>query len=610
MKIFLTGGTGYIGENLALTLKSQNHEIFALVRSIEKGAVLASAGIHLIPGDLNNKQAIDNGMKGCDVVFHLAAFAKLWPDDEAMYKKINVEGTRNILLAAKKNNIRKVIVTSTAGVFGPSEIGGLPLNEESSRIAPYFNYYESTKAEAEEVVREFAKNGLDAVIVNPPRVYGPGRKSESNAISKLIELYLEGKWRFIPGDGKRLGSYSYIDDIVDGHIKALEKGRSGETYLLGGENASYEHFFYLLKKLTGINKKLINVPVFILVFISRLMVLRAFFFNTAPLITPKWVIKYMYDWSVSSKKAKDELDYSITPLEVGMKRTIKWLRNSEEKTYTLITGSSSGIGKAMAEDFARRNQNLILAALPNTGLEKVSKNIQDKYGVDVKFYELNLTEEGAIQKFYDWCVNQNLSINTLINNAGIGDCSCFENTDMNFYLNMMQLNSLSVVSLTRIFIPKLREHQKSYILNMGSFAALMPVPFKSVYSATKSFVLAFSKALQMELKDYGIQVSCVCPGPTKTESLMERHEKFGQKSDFLLMTPEKVAKLAIDGLFRNERVIVPGWKNRMLLRFEAIVPYSLKYYILKRIFQKSVTLDTKSYTLKTQELVKPLAKMN
>ncbi|MDQ3395806.1 MAG: SDR family oxidoreductase, partial [Bacteroidota bacterium] len=272
-----------------------------------------------------------------------------------------------------------------------------------------------------------------------------------------------------------------------------------------------------------------------------------------------------------------------------LKKTIDWMRESGDKRkYTLITGSSSGIGKAMAEECAKRNQNLILAALPNTGLEQVKIYLQNKYTVDIKIFELNLTKHESIQNLYDWCDDQNLSIDKLINNAGIGDCSYFESTDINFYLDMIQLNAQAVLTMTKLFIPKLREHKQSYILNTGSFAALMPVPFKSVYSATKSFVLAFSRALEMELKEFGIHVSCVCPGPTSTEVLMARHEAMGQKSDFLIMTPEEVAKLAIDGLLSHKGLIVPGWKNKLLLNVDLVMPHKLKNYILKRIFKKGV----------------------
>ncbi|CAN5222749.1 hypothetical protein BH23BAC1_BH23BAC1_26580 [soil metagenome] len=600
MKIFLTGGTGYIGEKLAIALKLQYHEVYALVRSKEKGDKLSSYGINLIYGNLDDKQTLDEGTKDCDAVFHLAAFDSNRPKDEYLYKKINIEGTRNILDSAWKNQVKKVIFTSTADVFEPSVSDGMPIDEKTNRKVTSNNFYEASKAEAEEIVRDYARKGLYTVIVNPSCVYGPGSKNQSNAISDLPELFRRKKWRFIPGDGRHLGSYSYIDDIVDGHIKAFKYGRKGENYLLGGENVTFDYFLNLLKKQSKLNNKFYKKPVNFINLKSHLMVLWARFFRKNPLINPNGVKKYMYDWSISSKKAMDELGYTITPLHDGLKKTIGWLRTSNpNRKYTLITGSSSGIGKAMAEECAKRNQNLILVALSGTGLEQVSKDLQDVYQVDVKYFEINLTEEGAIQSLYNWCNDLELSINILINNAGIGNCSCFETTNLDVYLNMIQINSQAVVALTSIFIPKLREHEQSYILNMGSFASLMPLPFKSVYSATKSFVLAFSRALQMELKDLGISVSCVCPGPTRTESVMLRHELIGQKSNFLMMTPQQVAEIALDGLLKHKGLIIPGWKNRILLTFNNFVPMYFKNFLLKRIFKNGVEKESKIFSIQT-----------
>lgn len=600
MNIFITGATGYIGEHLAIKLKSQNHEVFALVRSINKAAGLATAGINLIGGDLSDKTAIEKGMKNCDVVFHLAAYASVWPEDKEIFNSINVEGTRNILDLAKKNNIKKVVITSTAGVYGPSPSGSIPVNEETIRTIPYFSHYESTKAEAENLAKAYAKEGLHVVIVNPARVYGPGRRSESNAISKLIELYLENKWHYIPGSGEEIGSYSYIDDIVDGHIQAMESGRSGENYLLGGENASYEKFFEVLKKYADKDYRLFKIPSPLLFFASHLMVVWARIFKSKPLITPKWVEKYMHDWSISSQKAMDELGYKITPLEEGLKRTINWLKDVDKgQPYTLVTGSSTGIGKAMAEECAKRKHNLVLVALPGTELEKVGKYFRDTYHVDIKFLEINLTLPNALQELHDWCDAQQIKINVLINNAGIGNYSSFEKTDLEKYLKIIHLNTEVVVSLTSLFIPKLREHRQSYILNVGSIASLMPVPYKSVYSASKSFVLSFSRALQIELKQYGIHVSCLCPGPTSTETVLKLNAQLSSKrSKKLWLTPEKVAQIAINGLFERKGLIIPGWKNRLILSLNSLLPFSLRSYLLLSAFkngvEKKVEPDIKS----------------
>lgn len=321
MKIFMTGATGYIGQHLARELLAQGNDVVALVRSEEKARKLTAAGAACVIGDLNDKASIQKGMAGCEAVFHLAAYARVWPDEKAIFQEVNIAGTRTILEAALKAGVKKVVFTSTAGVFGPSS--HTPVHEKTVRATPYFTYYEATKAEAEDIARAYAHAGLPVVIVNPTRVYGPGRDTESNAVSRLIQLYLDGKWHFIPGDGTRIGSYCYIDDIVQGHIKALEHGRSGENYLLGGENISYRRFFELLQQATQKKQTLYHVPVPLLKNASKLMVFWAQLTNTKPLITPAWVKKYMYDWSVSSRKAIDALGYTITPFEKGLRKTLE-----------------------------------------------------------------------------------------------------------------------------------------------------------------------------------------------------------------------------------------------------------------------------------------------
>lgn len=326
MKIFVTGATGYIGHHLTKELVARNFQVVALVRSKEKASDLAAIGVKLFVGDLIDLPIVEQAMQGADAVFHLAAYAKIWPDDEQIYKKINVEGTATVLASALKNKVKKVIITSTAGVYGPSASADAPVNETSQRTLPFSNFYESTKAEAEEIARSYAKMGIQVVIVNPTRVYGPGIESESNAVSKLIQLYLEGKWHLIPGDGKRLGNYSFIDDVVAGHINALLHGKSGENYLLGGENASYDRLFELIKNLSGKQFRLFHIPVPLIILASRGMKLGARLQLIKPLITPEWARRYLLDWNVSSLKATQQLGYTITPLEEGLKRTIEWLQ--------------------------------------------------------------------------------------------------------------------------------------------------------------------------------------------------------------------------------------------------------------------------------------------
>jgi nucleoside-diphosphate-sugar epimerase len=328
MMVFITGATGYIGQHLALTLANAGHQVKALVRSPEKAKAIEHPNITFIKGSLKDLAALEAGTSGADAVFHLAAYARVWAADPHTYEKINVKGTENVLQAALKNQVKKVVVTSTAGVMGPS--GETAVAENTQRQVPFFNEYEETKHRSEQICREYARHGLEVVVVNPSRVYGPGLGSDSNPVTKLIDRFVHGGWRWVPGDGKGIGSYVYIDDVVTGHLLALEKGRSGEAYLLGGENASYTSFFAKLQKVSGVRKRLFHVPVGVLLLLSNGMVFWTRITRTPPLITPKWVRKYLYHWEVSSKKAINELGYSITPLEEGIARTIAWLKEEHD----------------------------------------------------------------------------------------------------------------------------------------------------------------------------------------------------------------------------------------------------------------------------------------
>ncbi len=325
MKVFITGATGYIGRRLTLELLSRKYEVTALVRSREKAADLERFGALLCIGDLQDIGSLEKAMKGAAIVFHLAAHARPWAPDEHLYQQVNVRGTENVLAAALKKNVQKVVFTSTASVYGPAASPQQPVTEKTRRTIAFTNKYESSKAEAEQLAQAYSRKGLPVVIVNPTRVYGPGAETGSNGVAKLLRLYLSGKWRFMPGDGTSIGNYSFIEDVVQGHIQAMERGRSGENYLLGGEDATYKQLFALIGELTGMGRKLIPIPVRLLQGASWCMVQLARLTGTKPLVTPDWVRKLLLNWSVSSQKAERELGYTITPLKEGLTKTLQSL---------------------------------------------------------------------------------------------------------------------------------------------------------------------------------------------------------------------------------------------------------------------------------------------
>lgn len=324
-RIFITGSTGFIGRKLTMKLADEGHEVVALIRSKSKAKDLQHERVSFVEGDLFAHEALENGMKGCDEVYHLAAFASVWAKDDT-FKTVNIDGTLNVLSAAKKQGVGKVVVTSTAGVIGPAIDG--PVNEDTPRQVDFFTDYESTKYESELKIKECVANGQHVVIVNPTRVYGPGPLNVSNSVTKLVKQYIEGKWKFIPGDGLSTGNYVYVDDVINGHILAMKNGRAGERYLLGGDDATYFELFDTIAEIGGKKYKLYKMPLGVLLAFGKIQLFMAEKFGRQPMITPGWVRKYLYKWSVSSAKAQSELGYEVTSLKQGIQNTVDWLKEN------------------------------------------------------------------------------------------------------------------------------------------------------------------------------------------------------------------------------------------------------------------------------------------
>jgi nucleoside-diphosphate-sugar epimerase len=327
-KIFVTGATGFIGGLLANKLVELGHQVTVLVRDPARAHRLRHPRIELVRGDLDSQSLMESAMAGAEVVFHLAALAGVWAPGDT-FQQVNVMGTEQVLQAALSAAVPKVIITSTAGVMGPASGG--PVDEETVRKTDFFSEYERTKYLAEQLVPAYMAQGLHIVVVNPTRVYGPGPLHVSNAVTQLIRKYTEGRWRFLPGDGKRVGNYVFVDDVVAGHLLAWERGRSGQRYLLGGEDVSYEELFATVARHSGRTHRLWPLPLGLMLAFGYLQGFLAENFGRQPLITPGWVRKYHYDWRVSSAKAQRELNYTITPLEEGVRRTLAWL--GENKSH-------------------------------------------------------------------------------------------------------------------------------------------------------------------------------------------------------------------------------------------------------------------------------------
>lgn len=327
MKIFMTGATGFIGSHLAIKLAEENHEVTVLVRDPSKGEEFTGKGIRVLTGDVFNTEVLNSGMADCQWVFHLAAYTKPVAQDPELPYRTNVTGTLNVLEAAKAQSVQKVIITSTAGTIGYSR-NNLPVDEETNNDPVYHTEYERTKAISEKAAREYCSEKMDVIIVNPTRVYGPGKLTISNSLTRIIKLYGSGLWRIIPGDGNAIANYVFIDDVVAGHILAATHGRSGERYLLGGENLSYIQFFGILGEVYCLKRKLLILKESSLKRIVAIAAIYSRIIGKPAVITNEWIDKYLRNWIVSSNKAQSLLGYKITPFEEGARKTLLWLKEN------------------------------------------------------------------------------------------------------------------------------------------------------------------------------------------------------------------------------------------------------------------------------------------
>ncbi len=325
MNVFVTGATGFIGVSMCHALAAKGHTVHALVRNPGKAAAIRHKQIRPSQGHLLDMDSLTEGMRSCDVVVHMAALARVWSRDPGEFHTVNIRGTVNVMNAALQAGVKRAVITSTAGVFGPS-LDGQPVGEQMAPGTDPFTPYERTKAIADQEAGAYTEKGIDVVFLHPTRVFGPGQLSESNTVTAMIDGYLKGKWRVIPGNGKSIGNYVYIDDVVQGHLLALERGTSGEHYVLGGENVSYNEFFDILKEQSGIHHRLFHIPYGVMLSASTVMDVLAWF-GIKPLITSGFVKKYNYDWINSSQKAIDELGYRPISLKEGITKTIRWIRS-------------------------------------------------------------------------------------------------------------------------------------------------------------------------------------------------------------------------------------------------------------------------------------------
>jgi uncharacterized protein len=259
-------------------------------------------------------------------------------------------------------------------------------------------------------------------------------------------------------------------------------------------------------------------------------------------------------------------------------------------TTALITGASSGIGKTFARELAAKKTDLILVARSQDKLDQLGTELSSKYQIKTSVIVQDLTEAQAGQLVFDTVQGQNLTVDLLINNAGFGDYGAFGDRPLSKQMAMVQLNISAVVELTGLFLPLMQQKRAGAIINVSSIAGFQPIPYMSVYAASKAFILNFSEALWAENKDLGVKILAVCPGPTESQ--------FYQRADFpdsasvsssMSMnkaSAEKVVKESLKALDKAQSTVVAGgFANQIIVNLPRLVPRDFLVDIVGKQFK-------------------------
>ena len=318
MRVMVTGATGFTGGHLARTLKTRGHEVRALVRDLDQARPLAQDGIELCAGDIVDAESVQRAAAGCDVVYHIAAVYREARHPDDYYRRINVEGTRNVLDAVERGHIGRVVHCSTVGVHG--DVQKIPA-DENAPFAPG-DVYQVTKLEGELLARNRIDAGLPGVIFRPMGIYGPGDRR----FLKLFTTIYNGTFRMI-GSGDVVYQMTYVADLVDGIVLCGEHPDAvGQTFILGGPGHTTLHeFVEIVARVMGRKVRRGHIPVAPVMAAAVACEWLCKPFGIEPPLYPRRLDFFVKSRAFSIAKAQRELGYQPrVPLEDGLRRSFEW----------------------------------------------------------------------------------------------------------------------------------------------------------------------------------------------------------------------------------------------------------------------------------------------
>ncbi len=323
MLAFLTGATGFVGSHVARALVAQGADLRLLVRSGSDLRNIRELQAERVVGDLRDAASLKKAVAGCEVVFHVAADYRLWVrDPEQMYRS-NVDGTKAILEAARENKVRRVVYTSSVATMGFQSNGHLANEDSPVSLANMIGPYKRSKFMAEEIAIQACKSGMDVVVVNPTTPVGE-RDLKPTPTGRIVVDFLKKKFPAYVDTGLNLVD---VAECARGHIAALEKGKTGQRYILGGENLTLKQILDKLAAITGLPSPKIRVPYAVALATGVVdQVFTGYIRRREPRATIDAVRMGRKKMFVSSGKAERDLGWRTLPVDGGLRRAVEWFQ--------------------------------------------------------------------------------------------------------------------------------------------------------------------------------------------------------------------------------------------------------------------------------------------
>jgi dihydroflavonol-4-reductase len=322
MRALVTGATGFVGGAVARALVRAGTDVRVLARSKSDAQNLTGLSVERVEGDLLDPASLGAALSGCQQLYHVAAYYALWAKNPAIFYDVNVTGTRNVLAAARRAGIERIVYCSTIGAIGLPAGGGLGTEDTPVSLDQMAGHYKRSKYLAEQEALKFAKEGLPIVIVNPSAPVGAG-DVKPTPTGQVIVDFMKGRMPAYIETGMNIVD---VDDVATGHLLAMEKGRQGERYILGCKNLMLKDVFDILSGLTGVNAPSLRLPRSLVLPLAHVNQWIASLTGRPPRIPLEGVKMAKYRMHYDCSKAIRELGIPQTPPEAALEKAVRWFR--------------------------------------------------------------------------------------------------------------------------------------------------------------------------------------------------------------------------------------------------------------------------------------------